>query len=228
MNLVIFDIDGTLTQTMKVDTVCFIQAVKDVLGLDPTGMSWDDFPHVTDQGVFEVLWHRKSNGTPSSEQTAEFIDHFHGLMESARDEDPQQFAPIPGAADMLRLLTNRSGWAMTMATGAWRRMARMKLAAGGIPDLNIPLSTSDEFSTREGIVNHAIESAKAQTGLSAFDRIVSIGDGAWDVRTARNLDIPFVGIGSNDDMDRIGSQIGVANYLDQDYFLSLLETAPVP
>ncbi len=40
MQLVIFDIDGTLTQTNHVDTCCYIQAVKDVLGLDevePTG-----------------------------------------------------------------------------------------------------------------------------------------------------------------------------------------------
>ena len=33
MNLVIFGIDGTLTQSVAVDEVCFVQAFRDVLGL---------------------------------------------------------------------------------------------------------------------------------------------------------------------------------------------------
>lgn len=31
MNLIIFDIDGTLTQTNEVDSKCFARAIKDIL-----------------------------------------------------------------------------------------------------------------------------------------------------------------------------------------------------
>ena len=35
--------------------------------------------------------------------------------------------------------------------------------------------------------------AEAVTGR-AFRRVISVGDGLWDVRTARALQLPFVGI----------------------------------
>ena len=34
MHLVIFDIDGTLTETMKVDEECFVRSFNDVFGFD--------------------------------------------------------------------------------------------------------------------------------------------------------------------------------------------------
>ena len=33
-NLAIFDIDGTLTESVAVDEVCFVQAFRDVLGIE--------------------------------------------------------------------------------------------------------------------------------------------------------------------------------------------------
>jgi beta-phosphoglucomutase-like phosphatase (HAD superfamily) len=35
MNLAIFDIDGTLTESVAIDESCFVQAFRDVLGIGP-------------------------------------------------------------------------------------------------------------------------------------------------------------------------------------------------
>ena len=34
MHLVMFDIDGTLTETMKIDEECFVRSFKDVFGFE--------------------------------------------------------------------------------------------------------------------------------------------------------------------------------------------------
>jgi len=39
MHLVMFDIDGTLTETMKVDEECFVRSFKDVSSPPSTGLS---------------------------------------------------------------------------------------------------------------------------------------------------------------------------------------------
>jgi len=51
MHLVVFDIDGTLTDTNKVDGVCYWQAVREVLGLAQEQPDWSGFRHVTDVGI---------------------------------------------------------------------------------------------------------------------------------------------------------------------------------
>ena len=45
------------------------------------------------------------------------------------------------------------------------------------------------------MVLDAIERAKAYYNISKFDEIISVGDGIWDLKTAQNLDLNFIGIG---------------------------------
>ena len=64
-----------------------------------------------------------------------------------------------------------------------------------------------------------------------FDRVVSIGDGVWDVQTAIELDVPFVGIGIGARADQLrlaGASIVLPDYSDVDAFMAALEDARHP
>jgi len=50
-NLAIFDIDGTLTESVAVDEVCFVQAFRDVLGIERINTNWLDYNFQTDSGL---------------------------------------------------------------------------------------------------------------------------------------------------------------------------------
>ena len=60
-----------------------------------------------------------------------------------------------------------------------------------IPDL---IEASNTIFTRENIVKSAIEKAKNYFQVTTFEHIISVGDGIWDLKTARNLGIHFLGI----------------------------------
>jgi beta-phosphoglucomutase-like phosphatase (HAD superfamily) len=45
MKLAIFDIDGTLTQTMAVTDALFVQAVCEVIGSVRVSRDWSSYPH---------------------------------------------------------------------------------------------------------------------------------------------------------------------------------------
>jgi beta-phosphoglucomutase-like phosphatase (HAD superfamily) len=47
MHLVMFDIDGTLTETMKVDEECFVRSFAEVFGFTDIDADWSHYPHVT-------------------------------------------------------------------------------------------------------------------------------------------------------------------------------------
>jgi beta-phosphoglucomutase-like phosphatase (HAD superfamily) len=55
MYLVIYDIDGTLTDTNNVDELCYVQAVREVLKIPDVDSDWNHYRNVTDQGVAEEI-----------------------------------------------------------------------------------------------------------------------------------------------------------------------------
>jgi beta-phosphoglucomutase-like phosphatase (HAD superfamily) len=48
MKVVIFDIEGTLTETNAVDSDCFIRSVGEVLGVRDFETDWSQYQFVTD------------------------------------------------------------------------------------------------------------------------------------------------------------------------------------
>lgn len=57
------------------------------------------------------------------------------------------------------------------------------------------LATSKTSFTREGFVQEAITRAKNYYGITDFEQIITVGDGVWDLQTAKNLKLEFIGIG---------------------------------
>lgn len=228
MKLVVFDIDDTLTQTMDVDTECFVQTVRDLLDFDPLQMTWGDFPDVTDTAVLEVLYRRILGRAPSTTESRGFIDHFFALLEGEHRADPTRFSPVPGSRAVVETLLESAEWDVALATGAWRRSAEFKLSAASLPIHHLPFATSDDHYTRVGIVETAMSRALESSVAVGYERVVAVGDGRWDVTTARALGLAFIGVGPSERLTEIGAPVGVSDYRDAERFLGLLESAPVP
>ena len=75
MNLVMFDIDGTLTATTDIDERCFIRAINEVLQVYEIDTDVAHYPHVTDEGIAaEII--RRYTRHPVTE----------GILSDIRDE----------------------------------------------------------------------------------------------------------------------------------------------
>ena len=66
MKIVVFDIDGTLTQTNDADTDCFVRALKDCFALHDIETDWSGYTHSTDAGIMEELFQRHFKRNPSN------------------------------------------------------------------------------------------------------------------------------------------------------------------
>ena len=64
MHLIIFDIDGTLTETMKIDEECFVRSFKEVFGFADIDTDWSHYPHTTDSSIFHEFYVSR-RGRPS-------------------------------------------------------------------------------------------------------------------------------------------------------------------
>jgi phosphoglycolate phosphatase-like HAD superfamily hydrolase len=227
-SLAVFDIDGTLTDTNAVDDECYLRAVADVLGVDLVHVEWSDAPHVTDSALLQWLAERNGLARISAEQEAQIIGRFLELLEAALMSSPARFQPIAGAPTVCELLASHS-WDVAFATGGWEPSARLKLNAIGIDPSAFALASSSDAATRTAIVSLAIR--RAQERATSFARIVSVGDGVWDVRTAAALEVPFVGIASGERATRLrlaGAATILPDLEDTVRVCAALETASVP
>src|SRR4029077_4215652 len=125
MQLVMFDIDGTLTETKKVDEECFVRSFKDVFGLTDIDTDWSHYPHTPDSGIFHSVFTSRLGRSPSVREVSLFRQHFIQLLAAASSQSP--FAPVAGAETLLSRLAQSGSHRVALATGGWRDSAPLKI-----------------------------------------------------------------------------------------------------
>ena len=116
MHLVIFDIDGTLTETMKVDEECFVRSFNDVFGFDDIDTDWSHYPRTTDSGIFHDVFTSRIGRSPAAQEVSRFRRHFIQLLAAASSQSP--FAPVAGANRLLSRLAQ--GWFASRVACYWK------------------------------------------------------------------------------------------------------------
>lgn len=190
--LVVFDVDGTLCDTFAVDDECFCATASQILGVHLDASSWQGAPNITDSGILAWLWQSHVGRAPFGDEIEGFLTTFEAALTLQLQRTPERFRPITGAAVLLTHL-EKSEWTCALATGGWRRTARLKLQAAGLPVERL-LASADDSQDRGEIFRLAASRAAAELGVS-LGRTVLVGDGSWDVRVASHFGWPFVGVG---------------------------------
>ena len=218
MRLVIFDIDGTLTETTKVDEECFVRSLADVCGFHDVDTDWLGYQHATDSGIFQEIYEARAGRLPSLIEISRFRQHFVGLLAETSSKTP--FASVTGASLLLSRLAGSAEHRVALATGGWRDSARIKMASAGLRYDDYPAASSDDALDRESIIRLSMRRAAEWHG--GFSHVVYIGDGIWDARACRSMDIPFIGIGAGSRATRLSVEGAVCvfpDFSDVDMFL---------
>ncbi len=186
--LLIFDIDGTLLKSETLHQAAFTKAMRAV-GISDINTDWPSYRHHTDSFIFKENYVRSKKKIPDNAS----LEHFEEEMMRQLDHTAE-VNEIKGARDFLTALAFRE-FAVCFATGSLRKPALYKLQKAGFSFREEVLATSNQHLSREAIVNHAIARAKRFYGQEKFGTMLSFGDGAWDLETAKNLDLSFVCVG---------------------------------
>ncbi len=230
MQLAIFDIDGTLTDTSAMDNRCFERALTELFGFGETADQWHECPHVSDSGLVQFIFQQQFNRLPNDEEITRLQTKFLALMHEAVAAEPHTAAPINGAVTAFSQMLGESNWGVAIATGCWQASAHFKLQQALVDFARVPLAHSDHLPAREDILTDAVAQAESHY-QTRFERIVYIGDALWDVRTTRNLRMPFVGIAHGERAARLrdaGASHVLPDYTDYPRFLAALHSAEVP
>jgi len=231
MKLAIFDIDGTLTNTNSVDNECFLKALSEAHAITEINTDWATYPHTTDSGITLHIFQEKFGRSPDETELAKFKSCFVNMLSDQYQSDSSSFAEIAGAYIALNRLKRESDWAVAIATGCWRESALLKLRAAKIDIDGIPAAYAEDGLSREEILQAAVSQSLKQYSLTSFGKVVSIGDGLWDVRTARRLNFTFLGVGCGESatmLRQAGARDVTKDFADYNQFVRLLNEAEVP
>lgn len=223
MKALVFDIDGTLTQTNRVDGHFFRAAVHAVIPsceLD----SFSSFDEMTDSAILRQICADEGLAEYEAIERSvqqHFLDGLHGALRTQRGA----FSAVPGAGAVLSVARD-AGWVPAVATGGWRPSAQLKLRAAGIPMAGVCLATSSEADRRVDIIRRAVQGAAEGQEVS---EVVYVGDGSWDVRACRELGIGFIGRGNAERAAHLlglGAKIVLPDFEEPDSLLAALARSP--
>ena len=224
MNFIIFDIDGTLTNTKDVDDKCFIRAFEETFSIDISNEKWENVENVTDWGITEEIIKREWDRIPRSGEYQLMISNFVKNLEKEKIRDISQFQEVVGAKEFFNELLELKEFNLGIATGAWGKSAKLKLDTVGIKLEGICYSNSDYHKSREAITEHVIKQLRNKSNKEP-NRIVYFGDGEWDYKTCQNLNIEFIGIDIKNDgkLKRLGAKTIFQNYVNKENILQQLK-----
>ncbi|CAL2075538.1 HAD family hydrolase [Tenacibaculum sp. 190524A02b] len=187
-NLIVFDIDGTLTDSVKIHQKAFTEMLYKI-GVSRINSEFKTFKHHTDSFIAKEIYETDKGDVFSKSKIIEFEQ---GLTEKISAEKIEE---IKGAQELINTIEKNTEFGICFATGSLLRPAKHKLNSIKIDYNEELLIASDEIYSREEIVLTAIHRAKEFYNVEKFDRIISVGDGLWDLLTAKNLNLEFIGIG---------------------------------
>jgi len=193
IHLVMFDIDGTLVDSARIDSHLYARAVRETLGGDVyIDETWRPYAHVTDSGILDEILVQQRFPEPLDALRAEVKRCFVELMRAHLDSGTRVVSEIRGATALLQELRGRPDVRLAIATGGWAETALMKLAAIGVSVDGVGFASSSDAHARTKIMELAAE--RALRGAVPATRTY-LGDGAWDQRASADLGYRFIAIG---------------------------------
>lgn len=196
--LAIFDIDGTLGNTVGIDDQIFRSTLSRLFDVELSDDEWESTKletTATDSGLFKSIYDKYIKNSDFQHELIKFKTTFTHYLRFELLHKKNEIKEVTGAKNILNELLKDSDFTVAIATGSWKYAGILKLQAINIsPNLNT-YSNAELFLDRKQIVQEAINISKKNK--KDFKKITYFGDGLWDKLSAESLGINFVGVDSS-------------------------------
>ena len=220
--LLLFDIDGTLTEGHG-HQEAFAHAFRKIYGVDAEqdvqgshGMT--DKQIVVDSLIIHGL--TEDEIVPRREDAMKEMARFY--KEFIKQADKEIF---PGVSELIKELDSR-GFILGLVTGNVEDIAWMKLDKVGIGRFFRFGGFGSEDSVRSNLVRLAIERAERDHGFDAEGDVFVIGDTPPDIRAGEEAGVKTIGvctgIFSREDLEKEGADFVLNNLTDTKKFLEIV------
>jgi len=159
MQLVVFDLDTALCQTSAMDSLAMSSAIKDVAScqIDPESVS-----NVHD---IKSLWYRATNRVASAAELNELRDRFSFHLRRQFLIRPSVISANYDLVERVNQLQNRPKSIVALVSSASTPVLQLKARAIGLMYDSLPVATSDDSVSLEGILRSIQTRVKRSYGF---------------------------------------------------------------
>ncbi len=214
--LIIFDVDGTLIGGEEYDWKSFNDAFTEITGKTFSIEFWKTLDEVTASAIV----HEGLSELDFEERTRlEELVKCRCLenLKVERQRTPDAFFSTNETREFLEYLKDHPEFDVAIATGDWYDTIRYKLEVAGIDLERFIHATSSDAPIRSEIISIAAERSNRP-----LEDVVYVGDGTWDIRACRTLEIPFIGTGSRIEALESEGATWILPQIRKDPFLEIL------
>jgi HAD superfamily hydrolase (TIGR01509 family) len=195
----VFDLDGTLVDSVYEHVLAWREALERV-GVELS--VWRIHRRIGMSGGLLVDALLRETARQVTPEQAEQMKRYHA---EAYARLSGSVRPLPGARELLRLLTEL-GVPWAIGTSGWMQSARPMLELLGVP-ASVPIVTRDQVAHAKPDPDLFV-AAVERLGVSVTDAVV-VGDSVWDLLAARRARALAVGLLSGgygqDELERAGA-----------------------
>ena len=194
MHLLMFDVDGTLVNSLGLEAIYFPRACEEGLGLTGVSSDWGSYRTPSDSGIVAELVERHFEREADSADFAKVEKVFLRLLEEAFTAEPGLCGEIAGARRAFHLARELPATVVGIATAGWTSTAALKLRTAGFElGETILVSSSDGVSKAE-ILEFGRRRMLARNRMEEFASMTYIGDSIGDADAATRLGFHFIGL----------------------------------
>src|SRR5262245_2955774 len=184
MHALIFDLDGTLVDTVYAHVISWQRALSEA-GVDVDGYRLHR--HVGSSGKLIVRFAQRETGRQLSPEQAQAVHRRHGELLHQIVPRPR---PLPGATEVFRVLRD-ARIPCAIATASYRPIIDASLDAVGVGPETIVVEGKGEFQGKPE--PDLFFASQKRLGVEVGDCIV-VGDAVWDHVAARRANMLSVGV----------------------------------
>jgi phosphoglycolate phosphatase-like HAD superfamily hydrolase len=194
MHLLIFDVDGTLVDSLAAEAICFPRACEEALGLNGVSSDWHSYRNPSDSGIVTELVERHFGRAASADDLERAERRFFSLLKETYGARPELCCEVAGAVVAFERAQQLPDTMVSIATAGWRTTAHLKLRVAGFDIRDVAMTTSSDAPAKVDIMRLSHERARTTAGVPRFASVTCIGDSAGDRRAAAALGFDFIGI----------------------------------
>jgi len=184
-----FDVDGTLVQSMDFDPEIFASAIEEEID-SPVNRNWAQYTNVTNSGILDEIIATYGLGDQKIEIEENVKRNFVSKIEEYLKRNPAK--EVNGASSFLDQLNSNNNIILSIATGGWYETTVLKLKSAGIIFSDIPIASSSDHHSRTEIMKISNEKSNDEIGVPC----TYFGDALWDKIACEKLGYNFVLVGS--------------------------------
>jgi phosphoglycolate phosphatase-like HAD superfamily hydrolase len=188
----LFDVDGTLVHVAE--ELAFAQAFREQCGAT-VDLSFSPGLLVSDTAYIHDVLTRSYGRAAAAAEIDALVARFVAALDALTTSGDAPVRAVAGAHAFLEVLAPHAP--VALSTGCVEPSARLKLRRVGLEAAFRCGGFSSAERSRADIVRRAIAAAE-QTYATRFERAVLFGDGPWDIESAREAGIAFVGINEHE------------------------------